>query len=57
MNQTIAGLNDQLASLQTQLAVQTSGEEGPDPMIFVLLLVLVGVAAAFVIYRKKKAEE
>jgi uncharacterized small protein (DUF1192 family) len=58
MNQTLASLNDQLTSLNAQLAVQMSGgEEGIDPMIFVLLVALVGVAAAFVIYRKKKAEE
>jgi cell division protein FtsB len=58
MNQTLAGLNDQLTSLKAQLAVQTSGgEEGPDPVVFVLLLVLVGVIIAFVIYRKKKSEE
>jgi cell division protein FtsB len=58
MNQTLARLNDQLTSLTAQLAVQTSGgEEGINPMIFVLLASLVGIAAAFVIYRKKKAEE
>ena len=58
MNQTLAGLNAQLASLQAQLAVQLSGgEEGPDPMALVLLLALAGVIIAFVIYRKKKAEE
>jgi cell division protein FtsB len=58
MNQTIASLNDQLSSLKTQLAVQlTSGEEGPDPLMYILPIALAGVAAAFVIYRKKKAEE
>jgi hypothetical protein len=58
MNQTLAGLNDQLTSLKTQLAVQpTSGEEGPNPLMYVLFAALAGVAAAFVIYRKKKAEE
>jgi hypothetical protein len=58
MNQTLAGLNDQLTSLKTQLAVQTSGgEEGPDPLMYVLFAALAGVAAAFIIYRKKKAEE
>jgi peptidoglycan hydrolase CwlO-like protein len=58
MNQTIAGLNDQLTSLKAQLAVQTSGgEEGPDPLMYVLFAALAGVVAAFVIYRKKKAEE
>ncbi len=59
MNQTLAGLNDQLTSLKTQLAVQTSGgnEEGPDPLTYVLFAALAVVAVAFVIYRKKKAEE
>jgi uncharacterized membrane protein len=58
MNQTLAGLNDQLTSLKAQLAVQTSGgEEGPNPMIFVLLAALAGVITAFVVYKKKKAEE
>jgi hypothetical protein len=58
MNQTLAGLNDQLTSLKAQLSVQTSGgEEGPSPLMYVLFAALAGVAAAFVIYRKKKAEE
>ena len=58
MNQTIASLNDQLTSLKAQLAVQTSsGEEGPNPLMYVLFAALAGVAAAFVIYKKKKAEE
>jgi cell division protein FtsB len=58
MNQTLAGLNDQLTSLKAQLAVQTSGgEEGPSPLMYALSIALAGVAAAFVIYRKKKAEE
>jgi len=58
MNQTLAGLNDQLTSLKAQLAAQlTSGEEGPNPLMYVLFAALAGVAAAFVIYRKKKAEE
>jgi predicted nucleic acid-binding Zn-ribbon protein len=58
MNQTIAGLNNQLTSLKTQLAVQMSGgEEGPNPLMYILPAALAGVAAAFVIYRKKKAEE
>jgi prefoldin subunit 5 len=58
MNQTLAGLNNQLASLQAQLAVQTSGsEEGVSPLMYALPIALAGVAAAFVIYRKKKAEE
>ena len=58
MNQTLAGLNDQLTSLKAQLAVQpTSGEEGPNPLMYILPAALAGVAAAFVIYRKKKAEE
>jgi hypothetical protein len=58
MNQTLAGLNNQLSSLKAQLAVQTSGgEEGPSPLIYILPAALAGVAAAFVIYRKKKAEE
>jgi len=58
MNQTIANLNNQLTSLKAQLAVQPSGgEEGPSPLMYVLFAALAGVAAAFVIYRKKKAEE
>jgi hypothetical protein len=58
MNQTIAGLNDQLTSLKAQLAVQTSGgEEGPNPLMYVLPAALAGVITAFVIYKKKKAEE
>jgi len=58
MNQTIASLNDQLSAMMTQLALQTSGgEEGPNPLMYVLFAALAGVAAAFAIYRKKKAEE
>jgi LPXTG-motif cell wall-anchored protein len=58
MNQTIANLNNQLSSLKTQLAVQPpSGEEGTNPLMYVLLIALAGVAAALFIYRKKKAEE
>ncbi|MFZ8808403.1 MAG: hypothetical protein ACO2PN_09900 [Pyrobaculum sp.] len=58
MNQTLAGLNDQLTSLKAQLAVQPSGgEEGIDPLMYVLFAALAGVIVAFVIYRKKKAEE
>jgi septal ring factor EnvC (AmiA/AmiB activator) len=58
MNQTIAGLNDQLTSLKAQLAVQTSsGEEGPNPLMYILPAALAGVITALVIYRKKKAEE
>ena len=58
MNQTLAGLNDQLSSLKAQLAVQTSGgEEGPNPLMYVLFAALAGVIVALVIYRKKKAEE
>ncbi len=58
MNQTIASLNDQLTSLKAQLAVQlTGGEEGPNPLTYVLIAALAGVIAALVIYRKKKAEE
>jgi len=58
MNQTLAGLNDQLTSLKAQLALQTSGgEEGIDPLMYVLFAALAGVAAAFAIYKKKKAEE
>jgi len=58
MNQTIASLNDQLSAMMTQLALQTSGgEEGIDPLMYVLFAALAGVAAAFVIYKKKKAEE
>jgi septal ring factor EnvC (AmiA/AmiB activator) len=59
MNQTIASLNNQLSSLKAQLAAQLSAseEEGPNPLIFVLLAALIGIAVAFFIYRKKKAEE
>ena len=58
MNQTVTSLNDQLTSLKTQLSVQlSSGEEGPDPLMYVLFAALAAVAVAFVIYRKKKAEE
>jgi cell division protein FtsB len=58
MNQTIAGLNNQLTSLKAQLAVQTSESvEGIDPLMYILPAALAGVAAAFVIYKKKKAEE
>ncbi len=58
MNQTLASLNAQLTSLKAQLAVQMSGgEEGIDPLMYVLFAALAGVIAAFVIYRKKKAEE
>jgi len=58
MNQTIASLNNQLSSLKTQLVVQpTSGEEGANPLMYVLFIALAGVIAALVIYRKKKAEE
>ncbi len=57
MNQTLTSLNDQLASLEAQLAAQlTGGEEGPNPLTYVLFAVLAVVAVAFVIY-KKKAEE
>jgi len=58
MNQTLANLSNQLASLNAQLAVQlSSGEEGPNPLMYVLFAALAAVAVAFVIYRKKKAEE
>ncbi|MCC6035502.1 MAG: hypothetical protein LM559_00415 [Pyrobaculum sp.] len=58
MNQTVTSLNDQLTSLKTQLSVQlSSGEEGIDPLMYILPAALAGVAAAFFIYRKKKAEE
>ena len=58
MNRTLAGLDAQLSSLKAQLAVQTSGgEEGPNPLMYVLFAALAGVIVAFVIYRKKKAEE
>jgi cell division protein FtsB len=58
MNQTLAGLNDQLTAMMAQLSVQPpSGEEGPDPLMYVLSAALAGVIIAFVIYRKKKAEE
>jgi hypothetical protein len=58
MNQTLASLNNQLTSLKAQLAVQpSSGEEGPNPLMYILPAALAGVITAFVIYRKKKAEE
>ncbi len=58
MNQTLARLNDQLSILNAQLTAQlTASEEGIDPLMYILLAALAGVAAAFVIYRKKKAEE
>ncbi len=58
MNQTLASLNNQLTSLKAQLAAQlTGGEEGPNPLMYVLFAALAGVIAALVIYRKKKAEE
>jgi hypothetical protein len=58
INQTLAGLNDQLTSLKAQLAAQlSSGEEGANPLMYVLFAALAGVIAAFFIYRKKKAEE
>jgi len=58
MNQTIANLNAQLTSLKAQLAVQPSGgEEGANPLMYVLFAALAGVIVAFAIYRKKKAEE
>jgi hypothetical protein len=57
MNQTLTSLNNQLTSL-SQLSVQlSSGEEGPNPLLYILLAALAGVIAALVIYRKKKAEE
>jgi hypothetical protein len=58
MNQTLAGLNDQLSSLKAQLAAQlTSGEEGPNPLMYALPIALAGVVVSLFIYRKKKAEE
>jgi hypothetical protein len=59
MNETLAGLNAQLSSLKAQLAVQPSGgeETGIDPLMYILPAALAGVIAAFVVYRKKKAEE
>ncbi len=58
MNQTLASLNNQLTSLKAQLVVQpSSGEEGVNPLMYVLFAALAGVIAALVIYRKKKAEE
>ncbi len=58
MNQTLANLNNQLTSLKAQLAVQTSGgEEGINPLMYVLFAALAGVIAALAIYRKKKTEE
>jgi len=58
MNQTLANLNDQLSTMMSQLTLQTSGgEEGANPLMYVLFAALAAVAVAFVIYRKKKAEE
>jgi len=57
MNQTIANLNNQLSAMKTQLAVQPTSEEGTNPLMYALPIALAGVAAAFFIYRKKKAEE
>jgi len=58
MNQTIVSLNDRLSSLGTQLAVQPSGgEEEHNLLMYVLFAALAGIIAAFIIYKKKKAEE
>ena len=58
MNQTVTSLNNQLSAMMSQLTLQTSGgEEGIDPLMYVLFAALAAVAVAFVIYRKKKAEE
>jgi len=58
MNQTLAGLDAQLSAMTAQLALQTSGgEEGIDPLMYVLFAALAGIIAAFIIYKKKKAEE
>jgi len=58
MNQTIASLNNQLSAVMTQLETWTSGGEGGiDPLMYILPIALIGVIAALVIYRKKKAEE
>jgi len=58
MNQTVAKLNAQLSLLKAQLAAQTSGgEEGVTPLTYVLFAALAGIAAAFVIYKKKKKAE
>jgi len=57
MNQTIASLNDQLAAMMMQAFQTSDGEEGIDPLMYVLFTALAGVVAAFVIYKKKMAEE
>jgi regulator of replication initiation timing len=58
MNQTLASLNAELSFLRAQLAVQPSGgEEGVNPLMYILPAALAGVITALVIYRKKKAEE
>jgi regulator of replication initiation timing len=58
MNQTLASLNAELSSLRAQLAVQPSGgEEGVNPLMYILPAALAGVITALVIYRKKRAEE
>jgi hypothetical protein len=58
MNQTLAGLDAQLSAMMAQLTLQTSGgEEEHNLLMYVLFAALAGIIAAFIIYRKKKAEE
>jgi regulator of replication initiation timing len=58
MNQTLAGLDAQLSAMTAQLALQTSGgEEEHNLLMYVLFAALAGIIAAFIIYKKKKAEE
>jgi len=58
MNQTLAGLDAQLSAMTAQLTLQPSGgEEEHNLLMYVLFAALAGIIAAFVIYKKKKAEE
>jgi len=65
-NETLARLNatyaSQISALRAQLAAQQSGGQpgldvGSTPLMYVLLAALAGVAAALVIYRRRRAEE
>jgi len=65
-NETLASLNatyaSQISALRAQLAAQLSNSQagleiGSTPLMYVLLAALAGVAAALVIYRRRRAEE
>ena len=65
-NETLARLNatyaSQISALRAQLAAQQSGGQpgldvGSTPLMYVLLAALAGVAAALVVYRRRRAEE